>query len=104
MQIIKYLENFCPGSGIQVSGRFVRKNDQRIVHQSTSNGDALLLAAGEFKWFMPKPLFQADQGGKLDGNLARLFFRPVLVIKRHLYILHDGELWNQIVGLENKSK
>ena len=45
IQIIEYSHNLGAGRRIKVSGRFIGKNDEWIVNQSTGNGDPLLLAS-----------------------------------------------------------
>ncbi len=47
IEIVKELQDLGAGGGIQIPGRLVRQEDQRVIHQSAGDGHALLLAAGE---------------------------------------------------------
>ena len=45
--MIHQRHDFVAGLGIEVPGRFVSKQDGRIVHQGTGDRDSLALTAGE---------------------------------------------------------
>ena len=46
IEVLENRHDLDAGARVERSGRFIRENDLRIVHQSARDGDALLLAAG----------------------------------------------------------
>src|SRR3954447_26453646 len=52
---------------IEIAGRFIRKKDTGCIGHRTGDGDALLLAAGEFPRPMSAPRQQAHKVKKLAG-------------------------------------
>src|SRR5439155_23731662 len=44
VQVVEDPEDFEAGGRIEVAGRFVRQDDQRVIHQRSRDGDPLLLA------------------------------------------------------------
>ena len=74
MQTVKNLHNVPRRAGIQISGGLVRQNQGRFCDQRTGDGDALLLAAGEFRGLVLRPFAEPDPLQRLaDAGLA---FRP----------------------------
>src|SRR6185503_12654954 len=63
-------ENLLAGFGIKVAGRFVGKDHERIVDEGPSDGDALLLPAGELVGAMIQTISQTDQTGQLSATLV----------------------------------
>ncbi len=53
-------DDFLAGMGIEVAGGFVGKDEVRLIDQSAGNGDALLLAAGQFVGTMFEARGEAD--------------------------------------------
>ena len=47
VEAVEGVEDFKAGFGVEVACGFVGENEERVVHERTSDGDALLLAAGE---------------------------------------------------------
>ena len=47
---------------------------------------------------------QADPFGVAGGQGPALILGPALVVERHLNVLHDSELLDEIVGLENETQ
>ena len=50
MKLLQEYQYFLSGGSIQVAGRFVRKDQVGVGHQSTRNSDTLLLSAGQLMW------------------------------------------------------
>jgi hypothetical protein len=57
----EFSEHGVGGMLVEVPGGFVGKHQRRLVGQSASNGDALLLAARELRRAMLEPLRQAER-------------------------------------------
>src|SRR5207247_1376596 len=104
VQVVEDFQDFNARRGVEITGRLVGEDDQRIVHQRARDGDSLLLAAGEFKGFVMRAVIQANPRGVLGSQPAALLLRPAPVKKRDLDIFHDGQLLYAIVGLKNKSE
>ena len=47
MKFVEECHDLITGFGVQISSRFVREDDGRVVYKSAGDGDALALAAGE---------------------------------------------------------
>src|ERR1700728_384985 len=62
VQAIEQGHNLITSLRVEVAGGFVRQDDGWPIHQSTSHGDTLALAAGEFVWLVGHGLFHADRG------------------------------------------
>jgi hypothetical protein len=56
MQLQKKINDLPTGTGVQVTGRFVRQNNVRLVDQGACNGYALLLSSGELTGLVMHPI------------------------------------------------
>src|SRR6185312_11923430 len=79
VEFIEQFQNFHTGCRIQIAGGFVGEDDERIVDQRTGDGDALLLAAGQFEWFVIEPVFETDTRRQFSRRFAALVFGTILV-------------------------
>ena len=70
MQPLEQIEDARAAGGIQISGRFIRQDHTRIVHQGAGDGDPLSLTAAQFPGPMVGPIPQTDLIEKLVGSLA----------------------------------
>jgi hypothetical protein len=52
IQFLERAEHDLSRLGVEVSGRFIGKNERRVVHKRTSDGDTLNLPTGEHVGFM----------------------------------------------------
>ena len=79
---LEEVENALAGFGVEVAGRFVGENDCRVVGQHPGEGDALLLADAQFRWFVVQPVGQADPLQEFGGAFALIgFVRASQLIK-----------------------
>ena len=85
---------------IQISRRFIRQDDSRIVDQRAGNAHPLLLAARELRRQMVRAISQADS----RKSLHRFLFvgHAVKVLREH-YVLDRGEKGNEMKLLEDKT-
>ncbi len=60
VQLLEQIEDLLAGVGVQRAGRLVGQDDIRPVDQGAGDGDALLLAAGEFVGAVVGAVAQAD--------------------------------------------
>src|ERR1700730_13983545 len=61
VQLLEHVHDFDRGTAVEVSGRFVREKDRRVIYQRTGNRDALLLTAGKLRWEMVGAIGQSYQ-------------------------------------------
>ena len=59
VQVPEQGHDFLAGGAVQVAGRLVEQHQRRFVGQGAGDGDALLLAAREFRGFVIGPILQA---------------------------------------------
>src|SRR6185436_16378200 len=104
MKFVEQVEYLRAGCRIEVARRFIGEDDKRIVDEGTGDGDALLLPAGKFKWFVFEPVAEPDPAGELLGEITALGFGAALIIKGDLDVLDDRELLDEMVGLEDESQ
>ena len=87
---------------VEVSSRFVRENDLRVIDQSTSNGDPLLLAARELARPVFEPVTEFDQIQCLERPFASFAATHTRVNHRQLNVLDDVELGQKVEELEHE--
>ena len=59
------------GFGIEIAGRFVGKNDVRIIRQGAGDRDPLLFAAGKFRREMIQAVAEADRRETFGASFPR---------------------------------
>ena len=94
------IDNRVAGFGIEVAGRFVRKNNLGIVRQRARDRDPLLFAAGKFGRQMMQPIAQTNRA-------QTLFAAASLTLAADHSGQHDilqrGQFRQQEISLENKT-
>ena len=88
---------------VEISGRFVREQNQRFTRNGPRDGDALLLTAGELRGIMLDAMRHPDALERLLHALAPLRGRHAAIRERQLDVLVDGEIADQVEGLEDES-
>ena len=88
---------------VEVSRRLVGEEDQRLARYGPRDGDALLLAARELRGIMLDAVRHAHTLERLLHPLAPLGRRHPAVGERQLDVLVDGEVTDQVEGLEDES-
>ena len=102
MQFVKDLHDLSARFGVQVSGRFVRKEQGRSGGHGAGDGDALLLSAGK----LVRKVFSA--GGKIHtGKCFGDTFTPLpqakaLIDHGKLYVLLRTEGGDEVEILEHE--
>ena len=95
--------DFLLGLAVQVAGRFVGKEDRRIVHQGAGNGHTLLLAAGKFGRFVGETLRQPDLREQATGLFLRLPRRDAGDEGGNHHVLQGVEFRQQVMCLEHEA-
>ena len=103
VQLIQNIQDLCAALGVQISRGFIGENDQGVIGQCPGDRHPLLLSAGQFKGTVLDPVSESDPLGEHHRSLAALVLGDMLIIHRHLDILDDIELTDQIERLEDKA-
>ena len=104
VEFVQNIQNFGSRARVQVTGRFVCQEHDRVAGERARDGDALLLTTGKFKRTVEETVFQTHQGRFFFGNLPRFLFGNVLVIQGDFNVFEHVELGDQVVRLENESQ
>lgn len=91
------------GAVIEVAGRLVGKEDFGGSDESTGEGNALLLATGEFAGAVMAAGAEADFGQFFGCLLRGLRGRDAADEKRHHDIFEGGEFGEQVVALPDEA-
>ncbi len=85
------LDHGAAGLGIQIAGRFVRKDDQGIVDQAARHSRPLFLTAGNLGRVFGRDMLDAEKSRQPVGELLRLSGHFALYDPRHQNIFTDGQ-------------
>ena len=88
---------------IQVSGRLVRQQDQRIAAQRARHRDALLLTARELRRIVLHAVRHADALQRLLHAPLALRRRHAAIRQRQFHVLVHREIADQVERLEDKA-
>ena len=90
------------GLGVELAGRLVGQDQERVLHQGPGDGHALLLAAGELVGAVVEAVAQADLREQLGGPLL-LLRRHAPGQERHQHVLEGREVADQVERLEDEA-
>src|SRR6266513_347061 len=90
-------------TGVEIPRGLVGEQDRGIAHHRARDRDSLLLAPGELHRVMLRAMHHADPLERLLHALGALRPRHATVGERQLDILGDGEIADQIEGLEHEA-
>ncbi len=100
VELEEEVDDFLAGGVVEVTGGFVGEEKRGVVAQGAGDGDALLLAAGEFRGPMVQPRAEADLLEQVcAGGGVALASEP----RGELDVFQRGELGKKMVGLENEA-
>jgi len=85
---------------VEITGRFVGKNEPRVVNQCARNGHALLFAAGELRWQMHQAVAKTDALQRLFGFF--LVRDAVKVLSQH-HVFDRREIRHEMKLLKNET-
>ncbi|KAI1691052.1 hypothetical protein DdX_22143 [Ditylenchus destructor] len=88
---------------VQVAGRFVGQQQARAAGQGTGDRRSLLLAAGKFIGVVLHARAQADLAQRLFDALAALAGAHFAVAQRHVHVVEQVEIRNQVEALEDEA-
>src|SRR5271163_4236784 len=103
VQIAEKLHDGFAVFGVQVSGRLVSHEDERIAHQRAGHSHALLLTTGELRWVVAETVCHAHA---LEGVLDFLFALGgtcAAIGEWELDVFVDGEITDQVEGLKDEA-
>ena len=102
-ELAKEREDRLTSVRIQVSSRFIREDDFRIVYQRPRDGDALLLSAGKLHRPMFHAILQVDHFQGFHRALAALARGSAAVDHRQFDVLEHVQLGQQIEKLKHEA-
>ncbi|ELZ61865.1 phenol hydroxylase [Haloferax sp. ATCC BAA-646] len=102
LQVLEFGPHLRPQFSVQVGQRFVHQEHLGVAHDSTSEGDPLLLAAREFVGFAVEQVADAERLRDLDDALVAFFRRvSLLFFQPEPDVLPDGHVGVQRVVLKH---
>ena len=104
VEFVEEVEDFEAGLGIEVAGGFVGEDEERVVDEGAGDGDALLLAAGELLGTVIEAMAEADELREGDAVCVAVGEVAALIKERDVDVLDDGELVDEVVGLEDEAE
>ena len=104
VELLEHGEHLPARVGVQGAGGLVGQDHRRISRQSPGDGHPLLLAAGELGGLVAQLVAQAHHLQRHLGPLVALGPGHSRIHEGDLHVLHERQLWQQIVLLENKTQ
>ncbi len=102
MDVLDQLHHSASHLRVQIAGRFVSEQQPRLSDQSTRDGDALLLAARQLRRIVWGPRGQPYPFEHGIDAPATLGGRHASITQRHVDVVVDVEIGNEIEGLEDE--
>ena len=90
--------------GVQGAGGLVGQDHRRVPCQSPGNGRPLLLAAGELAGLIAQLVAKTHHLQRDPGSLVPLRLGDAGVHQRHLHVLLERQLGQQVVLLEDEAQ
>ena len=103
MQVAQQFHDCLAVFRIEVSGRLVSHQNQRITDQRASHGDALLLTAGELRGIVAQPVRHSHAFQRVLHLLLSLRCARAAIRQWQLHVFIHRQVADQIERLENKS-
>ena len=103
MQRIQQGHDFDPGFGIQSPGRFVGKQDFRLVNQCPGDGDPLTLSAGQFGGTVIQPGFESHSLGNGCRHFESAGPGDTCISQGKGDVFQNSQISEQVELLEHKT-
>ena len=94
---------FVAGFGIEIAGWLVGKDEFGLIYEGAGDGDALLLAAGEFVRFVIAAVVEADELEGLGGALMALLAADAGVEEGELDVGLGSGAGQEVEALEDET-
>ena len=104
VQFVEEFHHFGTHLRVEVTRRFVGKDDFRIAHDGTGDGHTLALTTGELCWHVLHTVAEAYTFQYLLGKGGAFRGRHLAVEQRKLHIVDDVERIYQVEALEYKAE
>src|SRR5437870_4355986 len=88
---------------VEVPGRLVGKDDVRLVHEGSGNGDPLLLSAAELRGLFHRNIAEADRLERRDGPFSGGLRIDASHEERQFDVLRASEDREEVVVLEDEA-
>ena len=105
VEFLKYAHDLDAGLAVEIAGRFICKEERRLVHQGACDGHTLLLAARELVRMMVGAVGEADKLQRTQCPFMLLTSREmsVQIEHRQLHIFECRGSGEQVESLENEA-
>src|SRR6185295_1046057 len=103
MQLAQEIHHGFAASRVEVSGRLVREQDERLAGDGAGDGDALLLTAGQLAGEVLGAVRHADPLQRRFDALLALRRLHAAIRERQLDVLEYRQVANQVEALEDES-
>lgn len=100
-QFRQNVHNLRTATAVEISRRFVRQNDGRVVDERTRNRHALLLTAGKLVRIGFHLVQQTDFAQHFRRTRQTLLFRHARVAQRECHVFRHGVGGKKVEGLED---
>ncbi len=104
VELLKDAENFFTAMAVERAGRFVGKNDLRIVDERAGDGNALLLSAGKLARGMMRAFAHPESLQDHAGFLTPFFLFLACIYGGNFDIAHRIQLAQQMIALEDETE
>ncbi len=104
IQLLKQFHDLLPGFRVQCSGRFISKQDRRLIHHRTCDSHPLLLPAGELGWPERHTFLQPHTFQRFFRPLAAHLFAHTGINQRQCNIVKGRHTGKQLKILKYKAK
>ena len=102
VELLEQIHDRLAAARIEVSGRLVREQNQRLAGDGARDGDALLLTARELARKVLRAVRHADALERRFHALLALGRFHAAIGERQLDVLEDREVANQVEALEDE--
>lgn len=103
VELAEKLQDRLASLRVERAGRFVSKDDLRLVDEGAGDGDALGLTTGKLARSVLQTVAESDGFNGAQGAFAAFLAADVGVDHRQLYVLENVEPRQQVERLENET-
>src|SRR6267154_2373934 len=103
MQVAQQFHHGFAVLGVQVSGRLVSHQNERIANQRARHSDTLLLTSRKLRRIVAQAMSHADALERVLHFLLALAGASAAISQRQLHIFVHGEVADQVEGLKDES-
>jgi hypothetical protein len=103
VQLFEQVHHAAGHLAVEVAGGLVGEQQARLAGQRPGDGHPLLLATRQLGRVMARPRRQADPGQRFGSTAPAFGRRQAAIAQRHLDVVDDVEVGDQVEGLEDEA-